>query len=92
MYTSIHAKHKKDVRKFFNAGIKLSLDNIGDLDSLMEKRTKYLPLNLMRDDERIINDFLYKLPSGRYRSLKYKTAWGKDCFLRHMIFALQELI
>ena len=43
------------------------------------------------DDKHFLNSFLEKLPSGRYRSLKNRTAWGKDSFLRHPILMLQDI-
>ena len=85
LYTSIYSRDKKDLRKFFKQGDKLGLENIGDLDSIMAQRTKTLCLQLIHDDNHFMNNFLHTLPSGRYRSFKYRTAWGKDSFLRHMI-------
>ena len=63
------------MRKFFKQGDRLGLD-IGDLDSVISKRTKNLALQTIHDDEQFVNNYLEKLPSGRYRSLKYRTAWG----------------
>ena len=64
---------------------------IGVLDSVISKRTKNLALQIIHDDEHFLNSFFEKLPSGRYRSLKYRTAWGKYSFLRHLILILQEI-
>ena len=89
-FTSIYSRDKKALRKFFKQGDRLGLD-IGDLDSVISKRTRNLSLQIIHDDEHILNSFLEKLLSGRYRSLKYKTAWGKDSFLRHLILILQDI-
>ena len=86
-----NAKDKRDLRKIFNEGSRLSLFNIDTLDNLMDKRAKTLILNIIHDDNHIINDFLHKLPSGRYRSMKYWTALGKDSFVRHSILTLQKI-
>ena len=90
LFTSIYSRDKKALRKFFKQGDRLGLD-IGDLDSVISKRTKNLALQIIHDDEHFLNSFLEKLPSGRYRSLKYRTAWGKDSFLRHLILILQDI-
>ena len=90
LFTSIYSRDKKALRKFFKQGDRLGLD-IGDLDSVISKRTKNLALQIIHDDEHFLNNFLEKLPSGRYRSLKYRTAWGKDSFLRHLILILQDI-
>ena len=69
LITSIYSRVMKTLRK----GDRLGLD-IGDLDSVMSKRTKNLALQIIHEDEHFLNSFLEKLPSGRYRSLKYRTA------------------
>ena len=76
--------------KVFKQGDRLGLE-IGDLDSVISKQTKNMALQMTHDDEHFINSFLEKLPSGRYRSLKYRTAWNKDSFLRHLILILQDI-
>ena len=91
LYTSVCAKDKRDLRKIFNDGGSFGLFNIDTLDNLMDKRAKTLILNIIHDDNHIINDFLHKLPSGRYRSMKYWTALGKDSFVRHSILTLQKI-
>ena len=59
---------------------KLSLDDIDSLGTLVSKNTKNFMLQLMHDNEHFIHDFVEKCPSGRYRHMKYRTSWGKDCF------------
>ena len=92
LYTSIYARDKKDLRRVFKAGSKLGLDVDDDLDKFIDNRAHNLIFTLILDDDHFINDFLDKLPSGRYRSMKYRTAWGKDSFLRSMIMKLQEVL
>ena len=43
-------------------------------------------------DEHFINDFLDKCPSGRYSTMKYRGASGRDCFLRHLIHTLNSIL
>ena len=38
-------------------------------------------MSYIHDGEHFINDFLEQLLSDRFRTLKYRSAWGKDCFL-----------
>ena len=91
LFTCMYAKHKKRLRKFFGDGKKIGIDNIGDLDTLIDNRSKNLIMNFILDDEHFINDFLTKLPSGRYRAIKYRSSWGRDCFLRSMISQLNKI-
>ena len=91
LYTSIYAKDKKRLRKFFKDANNLSIHDISDLDSIIDKRTKNLIMNYIHDDEHFINDYLPKLPSGRYRTIKYRSSWGKDSFLRSMILFLNNI-
>ena len=88
LYTSIYAKDKKRLRKFFKDANRLSIDNISDLDSIINNRTKNLILNYIHDDEHFINDLL----SGRYRTMKYRSSWGRDSFLRSMILSLNNIL
>ena len=92
LYTSIYAKDKKRLRKFFKDANRLSIENISDLDSIIDNRTKNLILNYIHDDEHFINDLLPKLPSGRYRTMKYRSSWGRDSFLRSMILSLNNIL
>ena len=79
------------MRKFFKQASRLNIQNIGDLDSIIDNRTKNLILNYIHDDDHFINDFLPKLPSGRYRAIQHRTAWGKDSFLRSMVLTLNNI-
>ena len=42
--------------------------------------------------DHFINDFLDKCPSGRYRTVKYRGASGRDCFLRHILHTLNSIL
>jgi hypothetical protein len=92
LYTSIYAKDKKRLRKFFKDANNLNIPNISDLDGIIDNRTKNLILNSILDDDHFINDFLPKLPSGRYRTIKYRSSWGRDSFLRNMILSLNTIL
>lgn len=71
--------------------VRVYLEDIGDLDTIMNDRSKNLILNYIHDDNHFINDFLNQLPSGRYRAIKYRSAWGRDCFLRTIITTLNDV-
>ena len=85
------SQRKRPMRKLFKEADKHELPGISDLDSIIERRTKTLIMSYIHDDEHFIHDFLEQLPSGRYRTLKYRSAWGKDCFLRAMIHSLNDI-
>jgi len=42
--------------------------DFGDIDNLIDVRTKTLLLQYIHDDNHFLNDFLEKCPSGRYRT------------------------
>ena len=71
------------MRKLFKEADRHALSGIGDLDSNIEIRSKTQIMSYIHDDEHFIHDFLEQLlPSGRYRTPKYRSAWGNNCFLR----------
>ena len=51
---------------------------VGDLESLFKKQTKTLAMTYTHDDTHFLNEFLEKCASGRYRTMKYRGALGKD--------------
>jgi hypothetical protein len=51
-----------------------------------------LLLQYINDDKHFINDFLEKCPSGRYRTIKYRTTWGRGSFLRQAALKLNKLV
>ena len=61
------------MRKFFKEAANLGLE-VGDLDSLIQKRTKTLAMTYTHDDTHFLNDFLEKCPSGRYWTMEYRIA------------------
>ena len=60
------------------------------IDTLIADQTKTLALCYIRDDDHFINDFLSQCPSGRYRTVKYRTMRGRDSFLRNLIHVLNN--
>ena len=76
---------------FFKEAANLGLE-VGDLDCLIKKRTKALAMTHFHDDADFLNDFLEKCPSGRYRTMKYRSALGKDSFVRHLIHTLNDTL
>ena len=87
---SLYSKTLFTLRTFFKQASHLDIQNIGDLDTIIGKRTKNLVPDYTHDDDHFINDFLPKLPSGRYRAIQLLTAWGKDSFLRAMVVTLNN--
>ena len=90
-FTCLYATDKKSLRKLFNDAAKLGIEH-PDIDTLMADRTKTLALRYIHDDDHFINDFLSKCPSGRFRTVKYRTMWGRDSFLRHLIHVLNDTL
>ena len=80
--TSIHASDKKCIRKGFKDAIKLGIEH-PRIDALMTQQTKTLAMGYTHDEDHFINDFLNKCLSG---------AWGRDCFLRHLIHTLNSIL
>ena len=91
LHTSIYAKDKKLLRKVFNDAKNLGLD-VGDLDTIVKQRTKSIIMCCFSDEDHFIHDFLEHCPSGRLRHIKYRSSWGKDCFLRQMCITLNEIL
>ena len=91
IFTCLYASDKKSLRKIFNDATKLGIDH-PDIDTLIADRTKTLALRYIHDDDHFINDFLSQCPSGRYRTVKYRTMWGRDSFLRNLIHVLNNAL
>ena len=68
-------------------GIKLGIEHPG-IDAPMTKQTRTLAMRYIHDDEHFINGFLDKCPLGRYRTMKSRGAWGRDCFSLYISFTL----
>ena len=68
------------MRRYLKEAERHELLGISDLDKIIDKRTKTLIMNYIHDEEHFINDFLEQLPSSRYRTLKDRSARGKDGF------------
>ena len=92
LYTSLYAKDKKQLRHFFKEALKLGIKDLGDIDNLIDNRTKTLLLQYIHDDNHFLNNFLEKCPSGRYRTIKYRSTWGRDSFLRQAALKLNKFI
>ena len=90
-FTCLYASDKKSLRKIFNDAIKLGIDHPA-IDTLIADRTKTLALRYIHDGDHFINDFLSQCPSGRYRTVKYRTMWGRDSFLRNLIHVLNHAL
>ena len=91
IFTCLYASDKKSLRKLFKDAAKLGIEH-PDIDTLIADQTKTLALRYIHDDDHFINDFLSKCPSGRFRTVKHRTMWGRDCFLRHLIHVLNDAL
>ena len=89
--TQIFSVHSTPIWKVFKDDIKLGMENPG-IDALMTEQTKTLAMRFIYDEDHINNDFLDKCPSGRYCTVKYSGAWGRDCFLRHLLHTLNNIL
>jgi hypothetical protein len=70
--TSIYASDKKHICKLVKGAIKLGIEH-PDVDALMTTQTKTLALRYIHDEDHVINEFLNKCSSRRYRTIK--VAW-----------------
>ena len=92
LYTSIYARDKKLLRKVFHDAKNLGLD-VGDLNAIVSQRTKSMIIMCcFADENHFMHDFPEQCPSGRLRHVKYRSSWGKDCFLRQMCIMLNEIL
>jgi len=91
IFTCIYASDKKAIRKIFKDGSKLGIEYL-NIDLLIQKLTKELAIKYIIDYDHFINNFLSQCPSGRYRTIKYRGAWGRDSFSRHLVNTLNELL
>ena len=93
LYPATYQRDKKDIiRKIFKDATSLGLELGYDLDSLVNNQTKSRIMQMYMDDEHFMQEFLERCPSGRLRHPKYRTAWGKDCFLRHMCIYINKTV
>ena len=58
----------------------------------MADRTKTVALRYIHHNDHFINDFLSKYPSGRFRTVKHRTMWGRGSFLCHLIHVLNDTL
>jgi len=58
LYTSLYAKDKKQLQHFFKEALKLGIKDLGDIDNLIDVRTKTLLPQYIHDDNHFLNDFL----------------------------------
>ena len=79
IFTCIYASDKKAIRKIFWDCFKLVIEYHG-IDLHIQKLTKTFAIKYIEDDDHFINEFLSQCPSGRYRTVKYRGAWGRDSF------------
>ena len=79
------------IRKIFKGCFKLGIE-YPDIDSYVQKLTKTLAIKYIEDDDHFINEFLSQRPSLRYRTVKYRGAWGRDSFLRHLVHTLNDIL
>jgi len=91
IFTCIYASDKKAIRKIFKDCSKLGIEYL-NIDLHIQKLTKELAIKYIVDNDNFINNLLSQYPSGRYRTIKYRGAWGRDSFLRHLVNTLNEFL
>jgi len=91
IFTCIYASDKKAIRKIFKDCLKLGIEYL-NIDLHIQKLTKELAIKYIIDNDHFNNNFLSQCPSGRYRTIKYRGAWGRDSFLRHLVNTLNKLL
>ena len=91
LYT-LYAKEKKQLRHFFKEALKLGIKDLGDIDNLIDVKTKTLLLQYIHDDKHFLNRLLEKCPSGRYHTIKYRSTWGRDSFIRQAALKLNKVV
>ena len=80
------------MRDVVRRALRLGLEDIDSIDNIVQKRTKTLMLQMIHESDHFINHFLEQCPSGRNRHTKYRSAWGRDSFLRSMSIKLNEFL
>jgi len=92
IFPCIYASDKKAIQKMFKDCSKLGIEYL-NIDLLIQKLTKELAIKYnIVEDHHFINNFLSQCPSGRYRTVKYRGAWGRNSFLQHLVNTLNELL
>jgi len=84
IFICICASNKISIRKMFNDCSKLGIEYL-NIDMHTQKRTKELAIKYIIDNDHFINNFLSQCLSGRYQTVKYRGAWGRDSFLRQLV-------
>jgi len=79
------------VTKIFKDCSKLGIEYL-NIDLNIQKLTKEFAIRYIVDNDHFINNFLSQCPSVRYRTIKYRGAWGRVNFLRHVVNTLNELL
>ena len=79
----MYQRDKKDIQKFFKDANSLSRELGYDLDSSVNNHTKYRIMQIYTDDD---EHFMQELLE------RYRTAWGKDCFLPHMCIYINNTV
>jgi len=90
-FTFIYASYKKAILKMFKDSSKLGIDYL-NIELHTQKLTKELAMKYIIGDAHFVYNFLSQCPSGRYQTIKYRGAWGRDSFLRHLVNTLNELL
>jgi hypothetical protein len=84
-YPHLYSNEKKEIRKIFKIAVRYGATVNRDIDALVEERTRQYILGIYHDDVHFIHNVLDKLPSGRLRSHKVRSAVGRDNFYTFFI-------
>jgi len=80
IFTCIYASDKKAIQKIFKDCSKFGIEYL-NIDLHIQKLTKELVIKYIVDNGHFINNYPSQCPSGKYRTIKYRGAWGRDSFL-----------
>ena len=95
LHPSFKTQHKKQIKAIYKAAHRLGLKDISasltnDNDALQEKSDNF-KLALLHKENHPFHQYTSQLPSGRLKTLKHRTAAGKNSFLRQYILYVNSL-
>jgi hypothetical protein len=91
-YSHLFSNEKKYIRSIFKTAIRYGANINSDIDILVSQKAKQYILRIYHDDKHFIHDILEKLPSGRLRAHKVRSALGRDCFYTHLVKLLNDIV
>jgi hypothetical protein len=91
IFNQLSQRDKKLLVKPFKTCAKLGL-TARSFDTVLEQRANQYMLQIYLDDSHFIHKFLKHLPSGRLQAFKHRSVVGRNCFLRHFVSFINEIM